>query len=314
MMDRNRSGADGFEDGAMDGADLDAVRDADRLLDAIGTGRTPDADDDLVRLLASARAESARDIPAAPVVPTGTAGAVGGEGDPEATVVAPAVGDELSERRSRRGARRSGSPLSAVLIGGGVAAALVVGGFTVASINGNGPGGDSSTVAENTAEQGYDRGNVPSEAPPAPDEGDAEEGDGAPAPEEAPPAEDAPQDEGMVLADPETPEEPAPQDGTDTTGDGAEGGGAPAEGDPEILAETPPPEGPMALNAPNPGFNNQDRGNGAPGSTSSSTSATPQPDAGRGSSDGHEPAPQSGPEIVETPEPTGEQMTIQPEQ
>ncbi|MDN5684559.1 MAG: hypothetical protein L0G90_12305, partial [Corynebacterium glyciniphilum] len=121
-MDERRWDPQGLDDDAMNGVDVDAVRAADRMLDAIAAGEKGDGADPLYRLLADARAESGRDIPATPVV------------DPSGSQDGTAAVTPLAGRRRRRAMRRAGgvaalggASLTSLVVGSGVAAALVVG-------------------------------------------------------------------------------------------------------------------------------------------------------------------------------------------
>lgn len=280
MMDKHRWDPQGFDEDAMNGVDVDAVRAADRMLDAIAAGEKAagekgDGADPLYRLLADARAESARDIPAAPVVDP--SGAQDG-----ATAVTPLAG-----RRRRRAMRRAGGvaalggvSLTSLVVGSGVAAALVVGGFTVGALttgNSGSSGQSDSVVAESAQQSGEDDADTPRRS------GDTKPDASAPASEghddpSTPATDDGAVDPGadaggMVLAEPGT--EAQPVDPTDTTGDdGPATDGGESVGDAEaseVPAETPGAGGgPMVMAEPQ-------RGAAATPSktTSSTTSSTP---------------------------------------
>lgn len=128
--------------------DDDRIRETDRLIDEFGAGGTPPraaADDPLWALLAEARDELDRDMPAAPDV-TGDAA--------DATVVPLAAGRRRRSRRrllrhTGRAAATGGLSVTGMVIAGGVAAALAVGGFSVAAVNGGIPGiGGGSGVTD----------------------------------------------------------------------------------------------------------------------------------------------------------------------
>ncbi len=276
MMDKHRWDPQGFDDDAMNGVDVDAVRAADRMLDAIAAGEKVDGADPLYRLLADARAESARDIPAAPVV------------DPTEAQDDTAAVTSLAGRRRRRAMRRAGGvaalggvSLTSLVVGSGVAAALVVGGFTVGALttgNSGSSGQQDSVVAESAQQGGGDDADAPGRS------GDTKPDASAPASEghddpSAPATDDGAVDPGadaggMVLADPEPGTEAQPVDPTDTTGDGgAAPDGGETSGDAEaseMPAETPGAGGgPMVMAEPQRGAA------AAPSKTTSTTSSTP---------------------------------------
>lgn len=275
MMDKHRWDPQGFDDDATNGVDVDAVRAADRMLDAIAAGEKVDGADPLYRLLADARAESARDIPAAPVV------------DPTEAQDGSAAVTPLAGRRRRRAMRRAGGvaalggvSLTSLVVGSGVAAALVVGGFTVGALttgNSGSSGQSDSVVAESAQQSGGDDADTPRRS------GDTTPDTSAPASEghddpSAPATDDGAVDHGadaggMVLADPEPGTEAQPVDPTDTTGDGgpaADGGESAGDAEAsEVPAETPGAGGPMVMAEPQRGAA------AAPSKTTSTTSSTP---------------------------------------
>ncbi len=292
MMDEHRWDPQGFDDDTANGADVDAVHAADRMLDAIAAGGKVDGDDRLVRLLVEARAASERDIPAPPVVDPAQLE----DADPQVT--------SLAGRRRRRAMRRAGGvaalggvSLTSLLVGSGVAAALVVGGFTVGALTtGNsGDSGQSGSVVAGSAGQDQDGstgtarrsgGSATESSEPGPGEHGAP-ADRATDDDTVDPGADA---GGMVLAEPESGEDAQSVEQTDTTGDGGTGAdGGEVEGDADG-AETPGdaavPGGPMIMAEP------QQRGEAAPSKSSSSSSTSPSstPKAQRDSDEG-EPTP-----------------------
>lgn len=297
MMDEHRWGPQGFDDDAMNGVDVDAVRAADQMLDAIAAGEKVDGADPLFRLLADARAASARDIPAAPVV--GPTEAPDGAGS-----VTPLAG-----RRRRRAMRRAGGvaalggvSLTSLVVGSGVAAALVVGGFTVGALTtGNsGNSGQSDSVVAGSGQQG---GGDDTDTDTPRRSGDTQPDSSAPASEghddpSAPATDDGAVDRGadaggMVLAEPEPGAEAQPVDPTDTTGDGGAGtDGGESAGDAdasEVPAETPGPGGPMVMAEPQRGAA------AAPSKTTSSTTSSTPSSAPKSQREPNEPEPGAEP-------------------
>lgn len=310
MMDRNTWEPHGFDDDTTEGVDVEAVRTADRLLDSVATGQAFDGNDPLARLLADARAESARNIPAAPVVGDAAAAAAGADGsdvaadeggDADSNVVPLGRGRRRAARRAGRAAAVGGVSLTSLLVGSGVAAALVVGGFTVGAITSNsGDSGNSGSVVAGSQEPGSgepgdgERAGGASAASGAPgaseapgdDEGDRPDGDDAdpasgsavdssdPADGASTGAGDIPDDGGMVIAGPgEASEgESAPeQPGPTDTTDGGDVETGPGE-------SAGVPEGPMVLADPQsaPRAAGGAAAGPPPSSSSSSSSSAPQ--------------------------------------
>ncbi|WP_291474049.1 hypothetical protein [Corynebacterium sp.] len=117
--------------------DADAVIRLDRLLDAVAAGERPETDDRLLGLLADARAELDAADTAAPVTPP----------DINALLDADAAVTPIDSGRHRRGlgftgraAAAGGISVTGMVIAGGVAAAIAVGGFGVAAYHGAIPG------------------------------------------------------------------------------------------------------------------------------------------------------------------------------
>ncbi|WP_297007173.1 hypothetical protein [uncultured Corynebacterium sp.] len=128
--------------------DADAVSRLDLLLDALAAGERPDSGDPLIGLLADARAEldAATAVPVAPpdinaLLDAGSAAAAG------ATVTPIASGRHRRHRRggilaglTGRAAAAGGVSVTGMVIAGGVAAAIAVGGLGVAVYQGAIPG------------------------------------------------------------------------------------------------------------------------------------------------------------------------------
>ncbi|WP_420099748.1 hypothetical protein [Corynebacterium sp.] len=273
-MDKHRWDPQGFDDDTVNGADVDAVRAVDRMLDAIAAGGRLEGEagtDPLYRLLADARAETDRDMPDAPSVgPVDTQ-------DGAAPVV------PLSGHRRRRAVRRAGGvaalggvSLTSLVVGSGVAAALVVGGFTVNALipgGSGGSGGSDSIVAESGQQSGEgaaDSSARRGDADPERETSRASDG-GAPSESDTESVDRGGDAGGMVLADPQPGSGAESAEPTDTTGDG---GAAVDEGESagdaeasEAPVETAVPGGPMVMAEPQ-------RGAAAPAKTPSSTSST----------------------------------------
>jgi hypothetical protein len=206
--------------------DDDRIRETDRLIDEFGAGGTPPravADDPLWALLAEARAELDRDMPAAPDV-TGSAGDAG-----DATVVPLAAGRRRRTRRrllrhTGRAAATGGLSVTGMVVAGGVAAALAVGGFSVAAVNGGIPGiGGGSDVADeqmagdegsstsgSTTTGPVDTSRAPSGPAREPGTSDRPEAPARPGDPDRPSTGKTPADPGRA-----TPTTPAPVDGSD---------------------------------------------------------------------------------------------------
>jgi hypothetical protein len=264
----------------------DRIRDTDRLIDELGTGGTPPpgtVDDPLWTLLARAREEIDRDIPAAPdvtrVPDTGT------EADTEADVVPLDAGRGSRRRRrlmrhTRRAATAGGLSITGMLVTGGVAAAIAVGGFSVAAYNGVIPGiAGRGDVSEQQAEDGT----TPSATSPV---DTSRAPSGAPVPEatavtEPPAAPAAPADEGDGQAPVTEPPSDLPTDTTpdQVPGDGGDGGMVIAGG--EDGAGGPEGPGMTALSAPD--------GSGASATSSTSESAAPSDPETSGGGKGRDP-------------------------
>jgi hypothetical protein len=292
MMDERRWTPQGADDDAVNGVDVDAVRAADRMVDIIAAGGKVDGDDALLRLLSAARAEADRDIPAPPVV-----GPVPAQDGAEATVT------PLKSRR-RRAMRRAGGvaavggvSLTSLVVGSGVAAALVVGGFTVGALT-TGNSGQSDSVVAGSARP--DEEGDTADRDRRPDDGSAE------APESRSDRRDTPSAPstggevadrgagaeadagGMVLAEPEPGAEVQPPAATDTTGDGGTGADGAGAADPtETPGDAAVPGGPMLMAEPQRGAAANAP---APSSSSSSTSPSSEPKS-HNHSDESEPTP-----------------------
>lgn len=128
--------------------DADAVIRLDRLLDAVAAGERPDTDDKLIGLLVDARAELDATTAAAPVAPPDINALLDAEDAEYAESAGAAVTPIGSARhRRRRGlgltgraAAAGGISVTGMVIAGGVAAAIAVGGFGVAAYHGAIPG------------------------------------------------------------------------------------------------------------------------------------------------------------------------------
>ncbi|WP_417286825.1 hypothetical protein [Corynebacterium variabile] len=125
--------------------DADAVIRLDRLLDAVAAGEHPETDDKLIGLLADARAELDGASAAAPVTPPDINALLDAESaDAAGTAVTP-IGSARHRRRrglglTGRAAAAGGISVTGMVIAGGVAAAIAVGGFGVAAYHGAIPG------------------------------------------------------------------------------------------------------------------------------------------------------------------------------
>ncbi|AGP31499.1 hypothetical protein [Corynebacterium terpenotabidum] len=142
MNDRYRFTDDAARDGSVP-VDADAVIQLDRWLDAVGTGNAPATDDPLLALLARTTAElDAREATAPVAVPDINA-LLDAEGAAPVTLVGPS-GRHRRRRRfaglTGRAAAAGGVSVTGMVIAGGVAAALAVGGFGVAAYHGVIPG------------------------------------------------------------------------------------------------------------------------------------------------------------------------------
>lgn len=125
--------------------DADAVIRLDRLLDAVAAGEHPKTDDKLIGLLADARTELDGASAAAPVTPPDINALLDAESDDAAGAAVTPI--ESARNRRRRGlgltgraAAAGGISITGMVIAGGVAAAIAVGGFGVAAYHGAIPG------------------------------------------------------------------------------------------------------------------------------------------------------------------------------
>lgn len=128
MNDRYR---DQFDDDPTRAADMDAVTELDRLLDAVASGVHVGSGDPVLSLMAAARSE----LDAAGEVP------------PPDVRSLPATVTPLGRHRRRRrlgffgrAAATSGISVTGMVVASGVAAAIAVGGFSVAAFHGAIPG------------------------------------------------------------------------------------------------------------------------------------------------------------------------------
>lgn len=323
MNDRRRGGFDDHTprdvDGTGDAVDMSAVLDLDRLLDETTAGHAPRSGDPLLELLGAARAEldeRCRTRPVSPPdlsvllpVPSDTARAEGPVPDAPVspgTVVSPQEG---RHRRRRGGLRRltgraaaaGGLSVTGMVIAGGVAAALAVGGFGVAAYHGAIPGipargevdaprgtGDTSTT-QSSVPAGSSGETAPSDAPrrTAAEKSRTPGATAAPGPTGGP--------ESTVAADPtETTEEPeptgVPDPGTEETVPGApEPTDAPSE-------PTDVPTEPDDGTGPGDGAGSDDDGQSTPGDTGS-----PEQPGGGGDAGDRDEGDKSLPEVTGTP-------------
>ncbi|MGP5432555.1 hypothetical protein [Corynebacterium variabile] len=138
MNDRDMESVNG-------GGDADAVIRLDRLLDAVAAGEYPETDDKIIGLLADARAELDAASAAVSVTPPDINALLDAESaDTAGAAVTPI--ESARHRRLRglgftgRAAVAGGISVTGMVIAGGVAAAIAVGGFGVAAYHGAIPG------------------------------------------------------------------------------------------------------------------------------------------------------------------------------
>lgn len=131
---------DEFDDAVSGTSSMADVHDLDHLLDALGTGAPVDSADPLIALFAAARSELDEADLATPGTPPDVSDLVADTATPTSSSMR---GRHRVHRRlgfTRRAATAGGISVTGILITGGVAAAIAVGGFSVAAYNGVIPG------------------------------------------------------------------------------------------------------------------------------------------------------------------------------